>query len=112
MAGITNAAGRSDSDAPSPFSATVLGPDGEPVTAAGGDAVSEDGTDETGPASQADALNSDAGPESLREVRYLPGDTVHVRVSHPDYHTAEMVVETDRLTASVDIDIQLTSRTN
>jgi len=108
-ADVPDTAGTTDAGQPSPFMATVVGPDGEPVPQGESDVatgVDSLNTDESVPGLQ------DLLPDSVPEVRYHPGDEVHVRVEHPGYSATEMAVETDRLTTSVSIAIQLVPRTN
>jgi tRNA A-37 threonylcarbamoyl transferase component Bud32 len=48
--------------------------------------------------------------ETRSEVRYHPGDRVQVRVRHPRYRPAEVVVQTERLSTTVDLEIDLVPR--
>ncbi len=46
-----------------------------------------------------------------RAVRFAPGDTVRLRLAHPDYHEEQVSLETDRLTRQVTVEVALLPRT-
>ncbi len=48
---------------------------------------------------------------SGRTLRFEPGDTVRLRLRHPDYHEAQVDLETGRLTRQVSADVGLEPRT-